>query len=142
MKSLDFLLYLFQDLDLITEKCKVLIGKEITYLHGISNEFFISEIVKSADFKKYYWNVNERPKANCEPLEFEITLDQKIFKYIINSSFDPNYGSDKYQFRVISIIDKSGTKISIEEVDFFSLLASLLEETDIKDVLNNKFEVT
>ncbi|AEL27031.1 P-loop NTPase fold protein [Cyclobacterium marinum] len=142
VKSLDFLLYLFQDLDLITEKCKVLIGKEITYLHGISNEFFISEIVKSADFKKYYWNVNERPKANCEPLEFEITLDQKIFKYIINSSFDPNYGSDKYQFRVISIIDKSGTKISIEEVDFFSLLASLLEETDIKDVLNNKFEVT
>lgn len=138
IKVLDFLTYLFQDTNLLAEKCKVLIGKEISLLDHLNHTSLIIEIIKGADYKNYRLNIRKLQESKQE--DFKVNLDQKTFKYAIDSSFNSS-GSDIYPFRIKSVIEKSGVEVKIEDVDFFGLLAVLIEETDIKNVLNNNFEV-
>ncbi|WP_439483766.1 P-loop NTPase fold protein [Cyclobacterium plantarum] len=141
VKVVDFLLYLFQDYDVLIDKCKWLIGKETTYLSDLNNDFFIKEIVKSAIYRDYYTNINQRPGEDRQKLEFTVSLDRKIFSYGIDRGFDRTRGRDIYLFRINSVKDTSRPEIKLEEVDFFRLLVALLEQNDFKSLLNLKFEM-
>ncbi len=140
VKSLDVLLYLFQDYDLFVEKCKFLIEKDIVYLSEISNHFFISEIVKAAVFKKYHSITDETRRSGGDELEFNLLFNEKTFKYRIERRFDSSGLGDIYLFFVNSVIDRSESKIEIDNIDFFQLLSALLEQNEFKTLLNMKFE--
>jgi hypothetical protein len=141
VKAIDFLLYLFQAYDVLIEKCRFLVGRDITYLSDLNNHFFVKEIVKGAVYRDYYKNINERPKEDGQVLEFTALLDQKIFNYRIDKSFDAANASDIYFFVINSIFDTSGSEIKIETINFFELLVALLEQNDFRSLLNMKYEM-
>lgn len=140
VKAVDFLLFLIQDYQHLVDNCRYLSHKDLTIFDDLSLRFFISQIIKAASFKEYWKNTNERPKENQKELKFETKLNNLSFKYRIDEEFDSYSNSRRYNFSVTSVSDESGSEIDLETINFFSLLASLLESDDFKSLVNMKFE--
>lgn len=135
VKSIDYLLFLFQDYELLIEKCKILKDKDLSILDGVSNHFFINHIVKAASYIEY--SVFMRSNSNDKELQFERRLNEWSFKYQIDSKFDNN-GDHFFYFNVNSASHENGSEIKIDEINFFNPLVSLLEEKQFKNLLKMK----
>lgn len=140
VKAIDYLLFLIQDYQIVVDNCKYLINKDLTIFDDLSLRFFNSQIIKAASFKEYWENTNKRPKEN-EELRFETELNNLNFKYRIDEESDSYSTKRRYNFSVISVSDQNGSEVDLDKINFFSLLASLLESNDFKSLKNIKFEV-
>jgi hypothetical protein len=141
VKAIDFLLFLFQDYELLIEKCKALIDKDVSVLESVSNHFFISQILKAATYKDYWKNINERPKETGKELQFETRLNNMALKFRIERGFDSYNVIDSYWYKINSVSDEDGAEINIDDINFFSPLVALLEKKDFEFLLNKRFEV-
>jgi hypothetical protein len=141
VKAIDFLLFLFQDYELLIEKCKALIDKDVSVLESVSNHFFISQILKAATYKDYWKNINERPKETGKELQFETRLNNMALKFRIERGFDSYNVIDTYWYKINSVSDEDGAEINIDDINFFSPLVALLEKKDFEFLLNKRFEV-
>lgn len=141
IKTIDFLLFLVQDYEVLLEKCEFLTDKDVKILNNDSNRFFINQIIKAAIFKDYWKNANERPNEPGKELEFETLLNNLKIKYRIERGFDSQSLNDTFSCKVSSISNENGNAIELETINFFSLLAALLERNDFKSLLNAKFEI-
>lgn len=141
VKALDFLLFLFQDYEVLLEKCKFMTEKDILIFDDVSNHFFLSQIVKAAIHKDYWKITNEKSKEPGKELEFETQINNLSFKYRVDEEFDSYSIKKKYTLRVSSVSAENGNAIDLDSVNFFSLLAALLERNGFKSLLNTKFEI-
>jgi hypothetical protein len=139
VKAIDYLLFLMQDYQLLTDNCRYLSHMDLTIFDDLSLRFFISQLVKAGSFKKYWEYTNKRPREN-EQLMFETKIDNLNFKYRIDEEFDSYNIKRRYNFRVISVSDQNGSEVDLDTINFFSLLASLLGNDDFKSLLNMEFE--
>lgn len=140
VKAIDFLLFLFQDFELLVEKCKLLVDKDIKIIDDISNQFFLNQIIKAASYRDFSTNIYKRPTIPGQELEFETFLNKLSIKYTIIRGFDSHTIKDIFNCKVITISDENGTSVELESINFFSLLAALLDRNDFKLLLNMKFE--
>lgn len=141
VKAIDFLLFLFQDYELFTEKCKFLGDKDLKILDEVSNRFFINQILKAATYKDLSKSINKQSKESGQKLEFETQLNKLTIKYKIERGFNPQNLSDTFTCLVSTISYENGTAVDFEKINFFSLLAVLLERNDFQSLLNTKFEI-
>lgn len=91
----------------------------------------MNQIVKAANFKNYWNNNNERPKEPDQELKFEMLIDKFTFNFKIVKFFEINSGNDKYKYVISFISDSSGTEIKIDDLNFFTVLVGLLEQSDL-----------
>jgi hypothetical protein len=134
------MLYLFQDYDIFIEKCEYLTGRDIMYLSGISNHFFINEIVKAVVFREHYGITNRNRNGEDESVEFSLLLDEKTIKYKAEKKPNINKMNYDFSFSVNSVVDSLGSEIQIDNVNLFQLLVALLKQGTFKSLLNMRFE--
>jgi hypothetical protein len=140
VKAIDLMLYLFQDYDIFIEKCEYLTGRDIMYLSGISNHFFINEIVKAVVFREHYGITNRNRNGEDESVEFSLLLDEKTIKYKAEKKPNINKMNYDFSFSVNSVVDSLGSEIQIDNVNLFQLLVALLKQGTFKSLLNMRFE--
>ncbi len=141
VKVIDFLLFLFQDYELFTEKCKFLGDKDLKILDDVSNRFFINKILKASTYKDLSKNTTNISVEPGKELEFETQINKLKIKYKIERGFNPQNLSDTFNCLVSSISQENGMEVNFETINFFSLLVALLERNDFKSLLNKKFEI-
>lgn len=140
VKAIDFLLFLFQNYELLIENFKLLGDKNLKILDDVSNRFFINQMLKAATYKELSKNLIEKPKESGKELEFEAHLNKLTIKYKIERGFNPLNLKETFSCQFSTIYRENGTAVDFETINFFSLLAGLLERNDFKSLLNMKFE--
>ncbi|MCU0401113.1 MAG: KAP family NTPase [Algoriphagus sp.] len=136
-KTLEFLLFIFQSIENLLEKCQVLIGKDVKNPLNISKSFLVMEILKAAVLKNYYQYTKTMERSEPKKIRmFQANISSKVFNYTIEEKPDSqNPMKDIYHFNIGSIQSQNNSNISIDDLDFFELLYWLLERSEVKSAL-------